>query len=100
MERSSDLPRVTQHISDEARIQRHLGFRALLLSIKSPGLCVARLRPRRCTEGRRRREAGETEGDWKALDWGLRYSPSPALKEHTVHYHCGSPGPMCTRPDT
>lgn len=51
-------------------------------------------------ERKRRGEGGETEEDWQVLDWALRYSPSPDLKEHTAHYHSGSPEPMGTGPGT
>lgn len=51
----------------------------------------------RCIEDRKRKgEAGETKEDWQALDWAFRYSPSPALKEHTANYHSVPPGLMGT----
>lgn len=99
MERSRHSPRVTQLISDEARILRHLGSRTQLLLLPCP------LRPwplcgmtdvRYIEERKRGGEARETEEDWQALDWALRYRPSPAFKEHTAHYRSGHPLPMDT----
>lgn len=99
MERSCHSPRVPQLISDEARILRHLGSRTQLLILPCPlrpwplcGMTDARF----IEERKRGGEARETEEDWQALDWALRYRPSPALKEHTAHYRSGHPLPTGT----